>query len=417
MIARRGAGWPLALALTVTLGGCAVRPPAALDDGSIFGTGLDAPPPLAPESEAPPDPEPRWPRGCEAAVERALADHPGPAAAAAALAAAQADARVAITPAPEIRVQAGLPRPEDGGRVGVRIPFPSPGEAAAHDALERARLAAAEADRALVRVELAAAVRHLHLAARRARAAARRTAEAAALADLRRDAAAAQVGAGVLSGVALADARLLRAAVEAERRTAEAEAERAEAALLRLTGHRAADLPCAAPARVEAEPPTVRAARAGALEAEAEAAIDEHLRGFGLEWVEVAWDAVPEDPDRLLMGFAIRLPSLTLAADPVAAHRHAARAAYAAERRRAADEAADARVAWRLAHARLAALEADPARAEAEALLARLDGARALAPEVLSLRGRLLAARAAEAEARFDAEVAAIELRRVLGVE
>ena len=65
------------------------------------------------------------------------------AAARAALAAARAEARVSITPAPEVRVQAGLPELADGGRVGLRMPWPSPGEAETRGRLHRAQVALA----------------------------------------------------------------------------------------------------------------------------------------------------------------------------------------------------------------------------------------------------------------------------------
>lgn len=362
--------------------------------------------------------EPRWPRGCEAAVDAALQAHPGPAAAAAALAAAQADARVAVTPAPEIRVQTGLPDPADGGRVGLRMPLPSPGEVTSRNALERARVRLAEADLTLARVELAAAVRLLHLTARRARAAARRASEAAALADTTRDAIEARARAGTLPAVAMAEARLMRAEADAARRTAEAEATRAEAALLRLSGYPPAALACTAAMEGAAgETPGVRIARARAEEAAAQAALDADRRGLALEFVEVAWDAVPEDPDRMLLGFAIRLPSVAIAADPVGARERATRAELQAAERVARDVAEDARVAWQVAVERRDALAADPALAEAEALLAKVSATRGRAPEVLALRKRVIAARAALDAVTFDAEAAAIELRRVRGQE
>ncbi len=397
--------------LTAALLGCAGRPAPVV---SAPMPGLRAAP-----ADADDDPDPgRWPRGCEAAVDAALAAHPGPAAAAAALSAARADARVAITPAPELRIQAGLPRPEDGGRVGLRMPLPSPGEYRTRQALDAARVRIAEADLNVARVELAAVVRHLHLTARRARAAARRATEAAELADVTRDAISIQARVGVVPAVALADARLVRAEADAERRRAEAEATRAEAALRRLTGYGAADLPCAPPPDAVAdEIPAVRAARARAEEAAAEVELDAARRQLALEWFEVAWDAVPEDPDRMLMGFTIRLPSIALAADPVGAHQRATEAERVAAERVARDAEADARVAWAVAVARHEALRADPALAEAEALQAKVQATRGKAPEVLGLRRRIIRARAALDEAAFEAEAAAIELRRARGIE
>ncbi|MCB9544251.1 MAG: hypothetical protein H6703_17620, partial [Myxococcales bacterium] len=81
-----------------------------------------------------------------------------------------------------------------------------------------------------------------------------------------------------------------------------------------------------------------------------------------------------------------------------------------------ADEAAAAEDLWRAAAARAARWATDPAIADAEAALAAIAPAHRSAPDVLALHKRLIDARAVAEEAAFDAEAAAIELRRLRGL-
>lgn len=353
---------------------------------------------------------PQPPLSCEAAVRRALHRHPGPAAAEALALAVRAesgqDERL-----PQLRLRGGVRSLTEGGRVGFRVPLPGLGVSAARAEIDRTRLALAHSDTLTVRLDLAEAVRRLHLAVRRARAessAARArltiASDAAAYAALRHKA-------GQTPRLAVTAADLAEVEARDALTRARQEEARLAAALAALVGAQAGPGRCADDVYTGLAAADHRA-RAEAEHMRAEATLADRRRWMAPEHVELSWDADPGQSDRVMISVAVQLPGLAIGRDPEGARNRAARAHLEAARYASSRRVEQAERVLVDARQRATELDDGAIRADAAEQLAAVHPTRQGMPAVVSLRRALLTANARRISAAFAVEEAAIALLR-----
>jgi hypothetical protein len=370
-----------------------------------------------PDPPADPPPPSGTPMACEAAVQRALDDHPAVVAARARSAVAAADARGASGwPSPELRMRTDAALEDTRVEMRLRLPERA-GTGQALAAGARAEQRSAQAATAATRVELARVLRALHLNVRRAQANLTHRAARVTFAERRLAASSARALAGTVTALGEERARLNLARERVEYTRLEADARASMAIATRWLGAPPDGAPCGPlPTDGAVEHPTEVAAREAVAATHAQGYAQAGAGWFWPTFVEAAWDQRAEQDDRILFGVGVALPFLGPESSAGASARvQAARAEWGAVRRSVADQRVAAKARFDAAAAAHDAARLDLKRAHA--LTARASEVGAAAEETLELQQALAEAQHASTLAKLRAEAAAIELRAALGRE
>jgi hypothetical protein len=351
--------------------------------------------------------------GCEAAVERALADAPPVGRLLEAHARAQAEV-LDTWPALELRGRTGYPLPIEAMRVGLRINLPRPGLGPAEAQAWRGRGGQASAEAAVSALDIALATREAHLAVRLARAELGWRQEALGFAQARLVSLRTQVAAGVETSLTLAREALAADALADDVAQARAELGLAAADLARFTqGAQADDQPCAPPLTPADLHPEVALARAGVERALGEGEALRKEGGFALDFVEVDWDQVEPQAGRLLFSAGLTLPTFADEGAAADAQATAARAALTAAER--AIEAEVQRLRAQLAAADAHLAELDRPEPPELSVLAQVERLQPNNPDTLALKAALAERSRRRSEARFAREALLVQLAFALG--
>ena len=270
-------------------------------------------PPPAPDSSRPSADGEIEALSCEAAVERALAEHP-------ALAAARAGQRVEWARADavprigafEVRVRDELEAPGDGLRARVRWRLPTPGREGAQVAAARERAKMSAAEILLLEAALARDVRMRHLAVRMARHAQQTAAKDAELMEADAQWRKTRVKGGMETELSAQTAVLRARDAQREQAAARRALTAAEAAFAHDVGGPADASQCAdgPPPTPVADHPRVRAALARARAVDQEGQAEVAANGLWPRFLELTWDRQEDTPDRTFLEVGIPL-SLT----------------------------------------------------------------------------------------------------------